>query len=334
LYPTNSLNRITFLFDAYALGKKIIFENNFTKGQSVITVQDPMTIVGYALSKKFCFPLQIQIHTDIFSLHFKKSNMGFKKFWYGGFIQTILANFFVKRAQSVRVVSNNLKESIISKFPHLKNKVDVLPVYVDVLSLANTYPGRDIKKDFPRWSHIVLMASRLSSEKRIDTALKVLKKVLIKFPLAGLVICGEGEEDKNLKCVVAELNLGQNVAFLPWQKDLASYYKTADIFLSTSEYEGYGMTMIEAGASGCAMVVTKVGIASSEIFKNNENCFVCEVGDISCLSQGVVELLSNNSKRDDFRRKMQSYVVSISKSKEEYVIEYVRLLENLLKQND
>jgi glycosyltransferase involved in cell wall biosynthesis len=293
-----------------------------------------MTIVGYSLSKKFCFPLQIQIHTDIFSSQFKKSNLGFKNFWYSGLVQVPLTSHFIKRADGIRVVSQNIKDSILKRLRDLKAQIEVLPIYVDVLSLANTYPGRDIKKDFPRWSHIILMASRLSKEKRIDTALKVLKKVLIKFPLAGLVICGEGEEESNLKSVVREIGLGQNVAFLPWQKDLVSYYKTADIFLSTSEYEGYGMTMIEAGASGCAMVVTKVGIASSEIFKNNENCFVCEVGDISCLSQGVVELLSNNSKRDDFRRKMQSYVVSISKSKEEYVIEYVRLLENLLKQND
>jgi putative flippase GtrA len=47
----------------------------------------------------------------------------------------------------------------------------------------------------------------------------------------------------------------------PWCDDPASYYKTADCFLITSDYEGYGMTIVEALAAGCPVVSTDVGIA-------------------------------------------------------------------------
>ena len=42
---------------------------------------------------------------------------------------------------------------------------------------------------------------------------------------------------------------------------LISYYKTADLFLNTSLFEGYGMTLVEARAAGCKVVSTDVGVA-------------------------------------------------------------------------
>lgn len=331
IYPTNSSTRITFLFDAYRLGKKIIVERGFARGDSVITVQDPMTIIGYLLSKKYKFPIQIQLHTDIFDPNFKMSLVSPLNFWYTGFVHVPLSDFFIPKADRIRVVSENIKNSLERRFRNIDEKIDVLPVYVDINTLFGTYPKRDIKKDFPQFSKIILMASRLSSEKRIDVALHVFEKVLEKVPKAGLVICGEGPEFTSLSKKAKELEIEKSVVFLPWQEDLVSYYKTADVFLLTSEYEGYGMTMIEAGASGCPMVVTRVGVAKSVLFRDGKNSFVCHVGDTQCLSSGVIELLENPTKRDSFKQEMQDSISNISKTKEEYVKEYVSLLEKLLK---
>ncbi len=330
IYPTNSLSRVTFLFDAYSLGRKIIEQCGFASGESVITVQDPMTIVGYVLSKKYKLPIQLQIHTDIFNPYFKKSLVGNKNFWYSGLIHVPLTTFFLPRVSRIRVVSQSIKDSITSKFSKLEDKIDVLPIFVDTNYLITCYPGRDIKKDFPKFSHVILMASRLSKEKRIDIALLSFKKVLSKFPSAGLVICGEGIEVKNLKKLTESLNITDSVVFLSWQADLVSYYKTSDIFLLTSEYEGYGMTLIEAGASGCTIVTTRVGVANSGLFINEENSYVCPVNDSDCLTDKIVKLLNNNTKRDVFKRNLQDKIKNISKSEEEYTMAYVSLLSKLI----
>ncbi|MFZ2522301.1 MAG: glycosyltransferase [Minisyncoccia bacterium] len=329
IYPTNSYSRITFLFGAYFLGKKIIEENNFLTSRSIITVQDPMTIVGYCLSKKFKLPIQLQIHTDIFNSNFKKSLIGFGNFWYSGLVQVPLTTYFLPRVSGIRVVSQSIKDSILTKFSFLDRKIEVLPIYVDINHLISSYPGRDIKKDFPGFNSIILMASRLSKEKRIDIALNSFKKVLSKFPLAGLVICGEGLERENLIVKAKELDISKSVVFLPWQSDLMSYYKTCDVFLLTSEYEGYGMTLIEAGASGCPVVTTKVGVANSNLFEDGRNSYVCEINDTDCLSEKITILLDNNTKRDDFKRNLQKNIKNYSKTKEEYVDQYVSLLEKL-----
>ena len=91
----------------------------------------------------------------------------------------------------------------------------------------------------------------------------------------GMVIVGEGREESALKLKTTcppkarvsgdgrreNYQLKTNIIFEPWTNDLPSYYKTADVFLTTSWYEGYGMTLVESAACYTPIVSTDVGIA-------------------------------------------------------------------------
>jgi glycosyltransferase involved in cell wall biosynthesis len=59
------------------------------------------------------------------------------------------------------------------------------------------------------------------------------------------------------------LGINYSVVFEEWVpvEMLYSYYKTANLFLVTSLFEGYGMTLIEANAAHCKTVSTDVGVA-------------------------------------------------------------------------
>ena len=50
---------------------------------------------------------------------------------------------------------------------------------------------------------------------------------------------------------------------------MISYYKTADLFLLTSDYEGYGLTLVEAVAAGVRVISSDVGIAAKLLPKEN-----------------------------------------------------------------
>ena len=105
------------------------------------------------------------------------------------------------------------------------------------------------------------MVSRLEPEKQINLAIKALADLMIKSGNIGLVIVGAGSEERNLVSLVSELKLSNYVKFEGWQENIATYYKTADLFLVTSRYEGYGLTIIEAKACGLPIVSTNVGVA-------------------------------------------------------------------------
>lgn len=321
IYPTNSISRLFYVFDAYSVGKNII--GNYR--DIVISSQDPFEtgLVAYFLKKKFSLPLQLQVHTDFLSPLFKNSFLNL--------VRVIIANFLIPKADGLRVVSEDISVSIKNKFNKIKSSIDILPIYVDFENISKEKVTNDLQKQFPQFKFIILMASRLTSEKRLDIALQSFKKVLENFKDAGLVIAGSGHEKGHLLAIVRQIGIEKNVVFVGWQESLVSYYKTADMFLLTSDYEGYGMTLIEAAACCCPIVTTRVGIAKSTLFKNDENALVCPVGDIECLTKSINDLASNNWKRELFKRNMQDSIRHKLISKEEYVNQYVALLEKLQK---
>jgi len=330
LYPTNSTTEWLYVWDALRLSKRIIIENKLLSG-SVISTQDPFQtgFVGMILSKKFHLPLQIQIHTDFLSSYFFKSF--FNK------IRVRIASFVIPRADSLRVVSEVIKQSINKKYPKLKISIDVLPIFFDIekISMNNNFSTLGVEKleIFSRFKFIIFMASRLTEEKRIDIALQVFREVATKFPQVGLVIAGSGPEENKLKNLTSSLGLAKNVIFVGWQKDLVPFYKVANIFLLTSEFEGHGMTLVEAAMHGCPIVTTSVGIAKMDLFKNGQNSFVCPVGGTDCLSKAIMDLIEHPGIRQEFSERMRGSIIEIVISKEEYTARYIGFLENLIKTN-
>jgi glycosyltransferase involved in cell wall biosynthesis len=322
IYPTNSTSKLFYIFDAIKIGAEIIKKNEFDINSSLITCQDPFEtgLVGVRLKKYFHFPLQIQVHTDFLSPYFKNNLLNI--------IRVFISKKTIPKADGIRVVSSVIKDSLNDNFISLKARLDVLPIYVDI---ENIIERSEKFYNSERIKHSVLMVSRFAKEKRIDTALSVLENVVNKgYKDISLSIVGSGPEKSNILKRIDKLGLLNNVKVLEWEKDVLSSYRKAEIFLVTSEYEGYGMTLIEAGASGVPIVTTEVGIAKTDLFKDGVNAYVCPVGDVECLSRGIMDLITNEERRKSFTNNMRDSIKSISLTNEEYVKKYVSLLETII----
>ena len=256
VYPTRSFSKLVYIKDAVKIGKKVIKEKNLLVGESVITTQDPFEtgMVGRMLSKKSGIPLHVQIHTDFQSIYFKKS--GLNK------IRIALSKMVLPHAQAVRAVS----ERIVHTLPlDIQKRAAVLPIFVDISTIKNSSISIDLKKKYPQFKKIILIASRLTKEKDVVTALEAFGQVVKKHPGIGLVIVGDGPEKSHLEACVAkyEKSVKESIVFEFWMNHDAviSCMKTCDIFLSTSLYEGYGLSMLEAYIAGATVVATDAGIA-------------------------------------------------------------------------
>jgi len=260
VYSTESFSKFLFPSDAIKIGRKIIKE----RGISEITCQDASltAMAGVALKKSFGLPLEIQIHGDIGSPYFAKS--------ISNKIRLSLAKKYLPQADKIRVVSNRIKDYVekvldqkFSSTDKRRPAIEVRPIFVDKAKIKNAPILVDLKRKYKQFSAIVLMASRLEREKNIELAINAWPLVLQSFPNAGLIIVGEGSEELNLKKLVVSNFLTKSVIFEKWadKETLYSYYKTADLFLNTSLFEGYGMTLVEAQSAGCKIVSTDVGVA-------------------------------------------------------------------------
>jgi len=287
-------SKIVALFDLYKRSKDIIEKENI----NLITVQDQYFIglLGYVLAKKYGIRLEVQIH-------------GFEKF-FG--IRKWIAKFVLPRANSVRVVSQRLKNQLTKEFGVNEEKINVVPIFVDTKSALSL---RGVERRGNLYPFIFLTVGRLVPVKNIALQIEALREVLNKYPQAELWIVGDGPELNKLKALCQRLNVENNVSFLGYQENVDSFYDQADVFLLTSNSEGWGMAVVEAASHGLPIIMTDVGLAG-EVIINNESGLVIPVGDKQGLVQAMLKLIEDN----ELRSKLASGAIDAIKklpSKEE-----------------
>ncbi len=100
-----------------------------------------------------------------------------------------------------------------------------------------------------------------------------------------------------IKPTIKGIDFPINFIVQPSQEKLAEYYRTADLLLFTSIYEGFGMPPLEAMSSGTAVVTTNCG-GISDFVEPGSNALVSDVGDIDSLASSISYLLSNKDTRE------------------------------------
>ncbi|GLS89027.1 LPS biosynthesis protein RfbU [Psychromonas marina] len=103
---------------------------------------------------------------------------------------------------------------------------------------------------------VIGYAGRLVKSKNVSLLIQSLKK----FPFLKLEIVGEGEELANLKKLVEELNLSNQVSFLKGksQKDLSEWFNQINCLVYPSSSESLGLVPIEAMACGTHVILSEI----------------------------------------------------------------------------
>lgn len=324
LYPTNSISRWFYIWDAIKIGKEIIKRKKLKRGSSVITCQDPFEcgLTGYFLSKQFNFPLHLQIHTDFLSKFFRNSFL--QK------MRILIAKFLLPKADYIRVVSPRIAESMKKEGIKLKHEARILPVYIDKDISEIGENDENLNRIFSKFKFTILIASRLTEEKKIQDILHVFAKLLKVYSHIGLIIAGEGPLRKKLEIESDYLGLSDNVVFLGWRSDTMKLMSMSNMFLSNSAYEGYGMSIIEAGLAKCPVLSTNVGVAG-DILVHNKNSYICPVGDTICLYEGIMTFVDDPHFRRILAQNLASDITKGLLSKEDYARNYISLLEEASK---
>lgn len=289
VYPTNSFNKFLRSFDAVDIGEKI--------APDIITAQDPFECgwAGLKLKNEKHIPLEVQLHTNPFSPQF------------GGLLNLVrkmMAKSVYKEADAIRVVLGSVKQELVKRGIN-EQKISVLPIYIDRRRIDGE-PKFDLHEKYG-FKNVVLAVSRISAEKNIGLAIEAVSQI----PDTGLIVVGDGPERK-------KFNESGKVKFAGWQESLSSFYKTADIFIQTSDFEGYGLSLVEAGLSGLPVVSTPVGVAN-----DLENISIGKTSDE--FKTKISELLENRERARAIGRSLQAELEAVVLTKESYL---VRLKEN------
>ena len=237
----------------------------------VVTSQDPFWrgLLAWRVARRSGTRLNLQVHTDLSAQPF---------------LRRCLAYFLLRRADSVRVVSEKIKDFLVPF--HLRATISVLPIYVDLTPFFGLPHHQN-----PRFEKTLLWIGRFEPEKDPTFALSILKNVRNSGIDAGLVLLGAGSLEKVLR--ERAKSLMPYIEFPGWRNP-AQYLEMADVCVSTSKHESYGASILESLAAGVPVVSPDVGIAreAGAIIASKDK-----------LGEAVIETL-NLGKRGELKLKM------------------------------
>jgi glycosyltransferase involved in cell wall biosynthesis len=132
----------------------------------------------------------------------------------------------------------------------------------------------------------------------IPCTLRAFRIVQDKYPAAALTLVGAGSEEPRLREMVRELDL-RNVRFAGRvaPSDIWQYYAEADIYLQTPDIDNMPSSVLEAFASGCAVVSTRAGGVPA-ILTDDRHGLLVDCGDHEAAAERILRLLEDPALAD------------------------------------
>lgn len=148
------------------------------------------------------------------------------------------------------------------------------------------------KLNIPKNKFIIISVCRLSEEKKPLDIISITKILDKKIDNLLVIHVGIGNLENEFKQAIQVNNLDKKIITLGKREDIKELLTLADIFLLTSEQEGFPNSIMEAMICGLPIVSTNVG-GVPELVKNNVNGYIHKVGDVSNMSKSIYKIYQN-----------------------------------------
>lgn len=150
----------------------------------------------------------------------------------------------------------------------------------------------------PAGSKLLLAVGRLGNEKGFDMLIDVFARLASKMPQWHLAILGEGSLRDELEHQIAAAGLRSRISMPGLAGNLADWYDAADLYVMTSRYEGFGNTLVEAMAHGCAVASFDCESGPRNIVRDGENGLLVPPEDATRMEACLHRLMTDAQQRD------------------------------------
>ena len=222
------------------------------------------------------------------------------------------------KMDEVVFVSDDARRSFLDIYHLDPQKCSVLYNLIDkkeIQKLANSFVVE--KRKFT-----VCMVGRLNQQKRYDRALEAMKLLKDDGYDAELWVLGVGELDVELKEKAKALGISDMCDFKGFVRPAYPYMKVADVFLSTSEAEGYPLVLCEALCLGLPVVATDITGAHEILDGSKYGLLVKE--DANDIYLGLKRMIDDAELKSAYARK------SIQRSEVFSVEEVIKEIDSVL----
>jgi glycosyltransferase involved in cell wall biosynthesis len=206
-------------------------------------------------------------------------------------IRNFLLRRLYKRAACVIAVSGGVKSDLESSFGIPPSKIRVIYNGIDLeLIEKNKRLEPEEQGLFSDSALVVCAAGRLKPEKNYPLLLDAFAAARLPKP-SRLIILGEGSEKQRLEDQCARLKIKDRVMFLGFKVNPYQYIARSDVFVLSSDFEGFPCVLLEAMACATPIIATDCPSGPGELIISGESGILTPVGDARAMTSALEKML-------------------------------------------
>lgn len=160
----------------------------------------------------------------------------------------------------------------------------------------------------------LLTVGRLKTQKNHALLIRALK-IVRRSVDARLLILGTGECEEETRAFIDAEGLTEHVLMPGHVENPIPFYTASDLFVLSSDYEGFGNVLVEALACGLPVVSTDCPFGPAEILEDGRYGSLVPVGNADALAQAILDALVATHDRDALKRRAADFAPEVVNEK-------------------
>ena len=239
-----------------------------------------------------------------------------------------ITKFSIEKSDRITAVSQYLRQQTFKAFGCAGCQVEVIYNFIDPeVYNRSKYPPL-LSEQLNGGRRVLMHVSNFRPVKRVRDIVRIYARVQEAVP-SVLVMVGDGPDRVEAEAEAQMLGVERTVHFLGKIDVVAPLLAGADLFLLPSQSESFGLSALEALASGTPVVGSKAG-GLVEVVKEGVTGALREVGDVDAMASASVEILSDRDRWQTMSRDAAADA-RVRFSRDDIVRQYEALYEDAVK---
>jgi glycosyltransferase involved in cell wall biosynthesis len=193
-----------------------------------------------------------------------------------------------------------------------QGRIRTVPLGVDIATFRQKPSSSLLRSHLHKWKlehkRVLLYTGRVAGNKRIDLLIQALARLKDVYRDLHLLIVGDTkgapayrEVAAKLRAQADQLGLTSHVTFTGWVPAITPYYHLADVYVTASQHEGFGVPLLEAMAAGVPVIASASGampwVLKAQTSNTEPAGLLFPEGDVDALARQVSRVLEEPALR-------------------------------------